>query len=137
MEKEMQPMANDNIPVVVREDDYHLIMELLQGQQEDAAGMSMSLLHEMNRAIVVKKEAFPVHAVRLNSRVSIENTETRVQKDFTVVLPEKADIKQGRISILSPMGAALIGFRKGEEVVWQMPGGMKRIRILEVVNAAG
>lgn len=135
MEKEIQPMANDNIPVVIREDDYHLIMELLQGQQEDTAGMS--LLHEMNRAIIVKKEAFPVHAVRLNSRVSIENTETRAQKDFTVVLPEKADIKQGRISILSPMGAALIGFRKGEEVVWQMPGGMKRIRILEVVNVAG
>jgi regulator of nucleoside diphosphate kinase len=135
MEKEQQPIDNGNIPVVIREDDFYLIKTLLTGQKEDAA--EMTLLHEMNRAIVVKKEAFPAHAVRLNSQVSIQNLETNTLKVFTIVMPEKADIKKNRISILSPMGTALIGFRKGEEVVWQMPGGMKRIRIMEVVNATG
>jgi regulator of nucleoside diphosphate kinase len=133
MEKEQQPIDNDNIPVVIREDDYQLIKSLLQGQEEDAS--EMTLLHEMNRAIIVKKEAFPMHAVRLNSQVSIQNLENNVLKVFTIVMPEKADIRKNRISILSPMGTALIGFRKGEEVVWQMPGGMKRIRIMEVINA--
>lgn len=134
MEKEQLPIDIDNIPVVIREDDYYLIKNLLQGQQEDAA--EMTLLHEMNRAIIVKKEAFPAHAVRLNSQVSIQNLETNTLKVFTIVMPEKADIRESKISILSPMGTALIGFRKGEEVVWQMPGGIKRIRIMEVINAA-
>jgi regulator of nucleoside diphosphate kinase len=134
MENEHQQMDNDNIPVVIMEDDYNLIKGLLQGQSEEEAGMT--LLHEMNRAIIVKREAFPPHAVRLNSKVSIQNTETKTQKVFTIVMPEKADIRENRISILSPMGAALIGFRKGEEVVWKMPGGMKKIKILDVVNVA-
>jgi regulator of nucleoside diphosphate kinase len=50
------------------------------------------------------------------------------------VMPEQADIGQQKVSILSPMGTALIGFRKGEEVLWQVPAGMKRFRILDVVN---
>jgi len=129
-------MDNDRLPVVIREDDYYLIRSLLEGRStSDATGMT--LLHEMNRAIVVKREAFPAHAVRLNSRVSIQNLENKTQKVFTIVMPEKADIRQNRISILSPMGTALIGFRKGEEVIWQMPGGMKKIKILDVSNATG
>ncbi len=135
MVKEQQPIDNDNIPVVIREDDYQIIKNLLQGQQDDAA--EMTLLHEMNRAIIVKKEAFPSHAVRINSQVSIQNLENNVLKEFTIVMPEKADIRKNRISILSPMGTALLGFRKGEEVVWRMPGGLKRIRIMEVINATG
>jgi regulator of nucleoside diphosphate kinase len=51
---------------------------------------------------------------------------------LTIVMPPHADIKQKKISILTPMAAALIGFRKGDEVEWKMPSGLKKYKILEV-----
>ena len=51
-----------------------------------------------------------------------------------IVLPDKADIKERKISIMSPIGTALIGFRQGENVKWQVPSGKKTFTILEVNN---
>ena len=94
----------------------------------------MSLAHELKRAVVVKKESFPKDGVRLNSKVSILDLDTQKVLEFTIVLSEYADIKQNKISVLTPMGAALIGFRKSDEVRWKVPAGLKRFRILNVVN---
>ena len=52
-----------------------------------------------------------------------------------IVLPDKADIKERKISILSTIGTALIGFRQGENIRWQVPPGKKTFTILEVNNA--
>jgi regulator of nucleoside diphosphate kinase len=94
----------------------------------------MTLAYELSRAIVVKKEAFPAHTVRINSKVSVLDLETNRVLDFTLVMPAHADMRQNKVSILTPMGAALIGFRKAEEVQWKVPAGMKRFRILDVKN---
>jgi regulator of nucleoside diphosphate kinase len=51
-----------------------------------------------------------------------------------LVAPDKADIKEKRISVMSPIGTALIGFRKGQKVKWQVPAGKKTFTILEVIN---
>jgi regulator of nucleoside diphosphate kinase len=94
----------------------------------------MSLAHELNRAVVVKRDAFPPHAVRIISKVAILDLDTNRIWEFTLVMPEYADMRQNKVSVLTPMGAALIGFRKAEEVQWKVPAGMKRFRILDVVN---
>ena len=51
-----------------------------------------------------------------------------------LVTPDKADIKQRRISVMAPIGTALIGFRQGEKVKWQVPAGKKTFTIMEVIN---
>jgi len=94
----------------------------------------MSLAHELGRAMIVKKDAFPAHAVKLNSKVSVLDLETNKIMEFMIVMPEYADIRQHKISVLTPMGTALIGFRKAEEVRWKVPAGLKRFRILDVNN---
>jgi regulator of nucleoside diphosphate kinase len=120
-------------PVVMIEEDYQLLRRFVANAPQDD---EMSLAYELSRAIIVKKEAFPPNAVRLNSRVSILDLETDKVMEFTVVLPHEADIQQRKVSILTPMGTALIGFRKAEEVRWKVPAGIKRFRILDVVNKA-
>jgi regulator of nucleoside diphosphate kinase len=55
--------------------------------------------------------------------------------ELMIVLPDKANIKERKISIMSPVGTALIGFRQGENVKWQVPSGRKTFTILEVNNA--
>jgi regulator of nucleoside diphosphate kinase len=51
------------------------------------------------------------------------------------VLPDAADIKQGKWSILSPLGVALIGFQQGMTITWKMPGGIRRFLIAKVSQA--
>lgn len=121
-------------PVIMTEEDYNLLKPLV-GRLANKDN-EMSLAYEINRAVVVKKEAFPQNAVKLNTKVSIMDMGTEKVMHFTIVMPEHADMKQGRISVLTPMGAALIGFRKGEEVQWKVPAGMKRFRILDVAHMA-
>ena len=56
--------------------------------------------------------------------------------ELMLVTPDKADIKEKRISVMAPIGTALIGFRKGQKVKWQVPAGKKTFTILEVINEA-
>lgn len=119
-------------PVIMTEEDYNLLkpyVHKLPDRNEE-----MSLAHELKRAVIVNKDAFPLHAIKLNSRVSILDQDTQRVHEFTLVMPEHADIRQNKVSVITPMGAALIGFRKGEEVKWKVPAGLKRFRILDVAN---
>jgi regulator of nucleoside diphosphate kinase len=124
--------ANEQNPVVITREDYSLLMSLINKVPEQP--LEMSLGHELGRAIVVNKDAFPPHTVRLNSKVTVVNLETQRLMEFRIVMPEHADMTQDKVSILSPIGTALIGFRKGEEVLWKVPAGLKWFRILDVVN---
>jgi regulator of nucleoside diphosphate kinase len=124
--------TNELNPVVITREDYDLLKRLtdrMPGKEAD-----MSLGHELGRAIIVNKDALPPFTVRLNSKVTVVSLDTQRVMEFQIVMPEQADIDQQKVSILSPMGTALIGFRKGEEVLWKVPAGLKRFRILDVVN---
>jgi regulator of nucleoside diphosphate kinase len=54
--------------------------------------------------------------------------------ELVLVMPDQADIKQKKISVMAPVGTALIGFKKGEKVNWHVPAGEKTFAILDVVN---
>lgn len=95
-----------------------------------------SLEEELKRARLVSKKSFPSDVVRLNSKVRILDAARRKEMEVTLVIPEKADVKQGKISIMAPIGTALIGFRKGQEVEWKVPSGQKTFKIIDVYNAA-
>jgi regulator of nucleoside diphosphate kinase len=123
---------NKNIPVIMQEEDYQLLRPLMA--KSAASDDEMSLAAELGRAIVVKKDAFPKHAIRLNSRVEISDEETGLTRSLYIVMPANANIKENKVSILSPIGAALFGFRKGETVQWKVPAGLKKFRINDVQN---
>jgi regulator of nucleoside diphosphate kinase len=121
-----------NPVVVLTEEDYALLKPYVDKLPD--RGEDMSLAHELKRAVVVKKHAFPPHGVRLHSRVTVLDLDTQKELEFTIVMPGQADIRQNKISVLTPMGAALIGLRQSEEVTWRVPAGLKSFRILKVVN---
>lgn len=119
-------------PIIITEEDY----QQLKGYINHDAGNDeeMTLSAELKRAVILSKDAFPSHAVRLNSKVSVQDLDTDRVIEFTLVMPAHADMHKNKVSILTPIGAALIGFRKGEEVRWKVPAGFKRFRILDVTN---
>lgn len=123
-------MNNELNPVVLCEEDFSKLKQLVS--LPAAKADEMSLAYEIGRAIIVKNESFPPNTIRIGSKVCIEDAETKKLHEFTIVLPSAADIKRKFVSVLSPMATAIIGFRQGEEVVWKMPSGLKRILIKEV-----
>ncbi len=88
---------------------------------------------ELVRARVVPREEIPEDVVTMNSRVVFENETTGERREITLVYPGNADIDAGRISVLVPIGTALLGLRVGQSIDWELPGGEKqRYRIVDV-----
>lgn len=92
------------------------------------------LKEELNKGTVLNKEEFPSDVIRLNSMVTIQDHRTGKLIDLMLVLPEKAAISDGKVSILAPIGTALLGYRKGQLVSWKMPAGEKMFKVMKVNN---
>jgi len=129
-------MDNSKNPVVLCEEDYQKLKQLIGTPNVSEATPEMSLAHEIGRAIVVKDSAFPSNTIRINSTVRVLDVQSGRENQFQIVMPGEADMKQKKISVLTQMSAALIGFREGDEVVWKMPAGLKTLKVLEVRNEA-
>ena len=123
--------------LVVRKDDYeHLLTYLkggLSGNSFDNRN-AFDLQAELKKAKVVNKESFPQDVVRLNSKVKIKEESGGRLIELTLVTPEKADVNQRKISVMAPIGTAIIGFSKGARVKWQVPSGSKTFTIVDVIN---
>ncbi len=97
-----------------------------------AEGVARVLLAEMGRAHVVEDSEVPADAVRMHSRVEFE-IDGRNQRRVELVYPGEADISRGKISILTPIGAALIGLTPGQAMMVEGPDGkMHQMRVLSV-----
>jgi regulator of nucleoside diphosphate kinase len=90
------------------------------------------LAAELERAFVVDAGAVPSGVVTLNSLVHVTDLLTGDRRALTLVFPSEADPAAGRVSVLAPLGCALVGCREGERVEWEMPGGLRRLRIDKV-----
>jgi regulator of nucleoside diphosphate kinase len=93
------------------------------------------LENELKKATLLKKEVFPPGVVRLNSKVKVREESSQKILELTLVTPENANISKGKISILAPLGTALIGCRKNQQISWLVPGGTKVFSILEVTSS--
>ena len=90
------------------------------------------LEHELDRARVVEGQLLPGDRVAVNSTVRVRDLDSDVAHSYTLVWPSQADAAKRQISVLAPMGTALLGCRAGDRVEWQMPGGLVRLLIEEV-----
>jgi len=89
---------------------------------------------ELARAIVVPSDKIPPDVVTMNSRVVFVNEITDERREVTLVFPFEADISAGKISILAPVGTALLGLRVGQSIDWEVPSGEKhRYRVIDVL----
>ncbi|MCF3110218.1 GreA/GreB family elongation factor [Niabella sp. CC-SYL272] len=128
-------MSTSSNPVILCESDYKKLTSIIVLDKK-AATTDNTLAHELNRAIVVKEEALPPGTIRIGSIVRILDIDAQKEREFQIVMPGEADIQAKKISIFTPMAAAIIGFRKDDEVSWKMPSGMRQLKIVAVNNAA-
>ncbi|MBM7118354.1 nucleoside diphosphate kinase regulator [Archangium primigenium] len=131
-------MSTPEPRIVVTTTDMERLRTLVDTTSGDVAE---ALDAELLRAEVVEARELPPDVVTMNSRVVYRDEETRESREVTLSYPQDASLEQGRISVLAPVGAALLGLSVGQEIEWQQPGGKsKRLRILSVTyqpQAAG
>lgn len=126
-------MSQSKTPVIISEDDYKLLKQFAEQFPAHGQQNEMTLSYELNRAIIVENDELPEGCIKLNSTVRVRELSANQDMEFSIVMPSLADMNQRKISVLTPMGAALIGLCKGEKVKWKMPAGLKHFEILEVI----
>ena len=87
---------------------------------------------ELQRATVVDPHEVPPTVVTMNSEVAYEDLATGERRRVQIVFPNEADPARGKVSVMAPIGSALIGLSIGQEIEWPVPAGRKRIRVLEI-----
>ncbi|RNI37983.1 transcription elongation factor GreAB [Hanamia caeni] len=124
-------------PVIITRTDFEILnsyVKNLHGMQVNERENFSKLSGELKKAQIVEDDSMSADIVRLGSTVVIKDLVTRRDMTVTIVLPSKADIKQKKVSVLAPIGTALIGFRKGQTVSWNVPSGKKDFKIVDVNN---
>lgn len=123
--------------VILLKKDFEILnnyVKNLHGMQVNEKENFRKLSQELQKAKLVSEEDFPNDIVRLDSTVVIRDIQTNRDMTITIVMPASADIKQKKVSVLAPIGTALIGFRKGQKVSWEVPAGKKDFMIMHVEN---
>ncbi|HET8753294.1 MAG TPA: GreA/GreB family elongation factor [Salinimicrobium sp.] len=121
--------------IIVEKREYELlksIMGMAAYKKDKTYHASLSkLAEELKKAKILKDKDMPEDVVRFNSVVTIQ-TKYTMEKSYRIVTPEKSNLKENLISVLAPMGLALFGYAKGDEIMWQFPTGMSAIKITDV-----
>jgi len=88
---------------------------------------------ELHRAERVAPKDVPWNVVTMNTRLRYRDLEDESTSEVTLVFPDQADIHQGKMSVFSPVGTALLGYSEGDALDWSTPGGTRRIQIEKIL----
>jgi regulator of nucleoside diphosphate kinase len=128
---------NPTAPVILTKTDYEILnsyVKNLQGMQVNEKENFSKLSNELKKAEIIDDALLPVNVVRLGSTVVVKDVMSNRDLTVTIVLPQQANIKEKKVSVLAPVGTALIGFKKGQTVSWNVPSGKKDFKIMNVIN---
>ena len=128
---------NPTAPVILTKTDYEILnsyVKNLQGMQVNEKENFSKLSNELKKAEIIDDALLPANVVRLGSMVVVKDVMSNRDLTVTIVLPQQANIKEKKVSVLAPVGTALIGFKKGQTVSWNVPSGKKDFKIMNVIN---
>lgn len=118
--------------IVVGHEDHDRLAALADAALDTLPRLAETLLAELDRARLVADARMPPTVVRMGSTVAYEAADDR--RSVTLVYPEDADIAAGRISVLTPIGTALLGLSAGQSIRWRTRDG--RDQTLTVATVA-
>jgi regulator of nucleoside diphosphate kinase len=130
-------------PIQITELDLKRLRKLLEEAQHGEYRGSPyleKLQSELDRARVVPSEEVSQDVVTMNSTVVLKDLATGEEETYTLVFPERANIAVGRISVLAPIGTAMLGYEVGDIFEWEVPAGKRKLKVKKIVyqpEAAG
>lgn len=118
--------------MMVTHKDYNHLTELLSARAAAPGRDHLHLLQlreEIEGADIVPVSLVDPDVITMNSRVKLRDLENNSAAVYTLVYPNEADISRGRISVLAPMGTAMLGCREGDCIEWNTPRGKRRSKV--------
>ena len=126
-----------NPRIVLTADDDERLSQLVGAASNSSPDATSELAKELDRAHVLTRGRYPPDIVRMSSDVEYRDETTGRIQVVTLVYPYQADIAEGRVSVLTPIGTALIGLAVGKSISWRTrTGQMKRLTVLKVRDTA-
>jgi regulator of nucleoside diphosphate kinase len=119
--------------IIVASEDRDRLLQLVE---QPANSVAQQLEAELDRARVLPLKDVPADVVVMDSEFEYEDTESGQRRRLRLVYPANADAAAGRVSVLAPLGCAVIGLRVGQEIDWRMPGGDRHLRVVAVNRPA-
>lgn len=111
-------------PNIVLDSDVHARLYLLAEMAvRTNPEVSLKLLSELDRANLVFPESLPADVVTIGRRVTYTDESTNVTRTIDLVWPRDADVGRMLVSVITPVGAALVGLRVGQRILWSLPSG--------------
>jgi regulator of nucleoside diphosphate kinase len=127
-------MIRQNFAIKVSTLDLKRLESLLDSLPADSFPEADLLAAELDRAEVLAPQEMPADVVTMNSRVRFAMEPSGKEYELTLVYPKDIDGSAGKISVLAPVGSALLGLSVGQEIEWPAPGGaMIRVRIIDIL----
>lgn len=119
-------------PLIIDEADYDYLYRLAETAAEETPDVGDYLLEEVSRARLLPSAEMPADVVRFGAWVTYQDLASGEERRVQLVYPQQADAAHARISVISPLGAALIGLSVGQTMRWHVPHRAERT--LKVVN---
>jgi len=111
----------------------HLLNAPSKGTNKDQEHLA-KLEEELDRAYIMSASRVPSDVVTMNSKVFMTDLKTGKEMIYTLVFPRDADFSRGKISVLAPIGTAILGYRVGDVIEWKVPGGERKIRVDAILH---
>ena len=129
--------------IYVTELDYNRLNGLIDRTRE-RNGIDREYLNkleaELDRAEVVDTKDIPRDVITMRSKVRLKDLVSGESNTYSLVFPTEADFSEGKISVLAPIGTAILGYRQGDTIEWSVPSGLRKLKVEEVLyqpEAAG
>jgi len=129
--------------IYVTEPDYRRLTGLIEITR-DRNGVDIEYLNtleaELGRAEIVDPKRIPANVITMRSKVRLKDLANGETKIYSLVFPAEANFSEGKISVLAPIGTAILGYKSGDSIEWPVPSGVRRLRVDEILyqpEAAG
>jgi len=129
--------------IYITEPDYNRLSALIEKTRE-SNGIDREYLNkleaELDRAEIVDSKDIPENVITMRSTVRLKDLVTGEENTYSLVFPTEADSSHGKISVLAPIGTAILGYRRGDTIEWTVPSGLRRLKVDEIIyqpEAAG
>jgi len=123
------------INIYITKPDHERLTKLIEVEREGDANREYlaRLEEELDRAEAVQQKDIPADVITMRSMVRLKDLNTHEEMIYQLVFPTEANYDKGRISVLAPIGTAMLGYRRGDVIEWQVPSGVRRLSVEEVL----
>lgn len=129
--------------IFITEKDRERLQKLINEAKEFHSGSEIylkNLEQELSRAKLIASEEIPHNVVTMNSKVLLKDLDTGEKMVYTLVYPAEANLMEDKISVLAPVGTAIIGLREKDAIDWKIPDGLVMLEVEKILyqpEAAG